>query len=210
MANFAMTGVAGFVAPRHLQAIKDTGNTLVAACDPNDSVGILDRYFFETRFFREFERFDRHVEKLRRRSDLERVQYVSICSPNYLHDAHVRFALRAGADAICEKPLVISPWNLDPLEELEAESGRRIHTILQLRVHPALIALRADLAQQPKARKHEIVLTYITGRGNWYLSSWKGDPEKSGGLAANIGIHFFDLLIWLFGRGNVMAWLSER
>jgi UDP-N-acetyl-2-amino-2-deoxyglucuronate dehydrogenase len=199
MPNFAMTGVAGFVAARHLKAIKDIGANLLAACDPNDSVGILDKYFFETRFFREFERFDRHVEKLRRRGDAERVHYVSICSPNYLHDAHVRFALRVGAHAICEKPLVINPWNLDTLAELEEEHGRRIYTILQLRVHPALVKLRERLQAEPAARKHEVTLAYITSRGNWYLSSWKGDLERSGGLATNIGIHFFDLLLWLFG-----------
>lgn len=199
MNNFAITGVAGYVAPRHLKAIKDTGNRLVAACDPSDSVGVLDRYFFDTRFFHEFERFERHIEKLRRKGEAERVHYVSICSPNYLHDSHLRFALRAGAHAICEKPLVINPWNLDPLRELEEESGRRIFTILQLRVHPALVGLQRQIAAAPKTRR-EVVLTYITVRGSWYLNSWKGDPERSGGLATNIGIHLFDLLIWLFGR----------
>lgn len=203
MRNFAVTGVAGYIAPRHLKAIKDTGNNLVAACDPNDSVGILDRYFFDTRYFREFERFDRHVEKLRRRAEEERVHFVSICSPNYLHDAHIRLALRVGAAAICEKPLVINPWNLDPLCELEAEQGRRIYTVLQLRVHPALVKLREQLAATP-GRKHDVVLTYVTSRGRWYLNSWKGDIERSGGLATNIGIHFFDLLIWLFGRVNAV------
>jgi UDP-N-acetyl-2-amino-2-deoxyglucuronate dehydrogenase len=197
--NFAITGVAGFVAPRHLRAIKDTGSNLVAACDPNDSVGILDKYFFDTRFFREFERFDRHIEK-RRKKEEERVHYVSICSPNHLHDAHARFALRVGAHAICEKPLVINPWNLDPLLEIEEEYGRRIYTVLQLRVHPSLMALRDRLAAEPATRKHEVNLSYVTSRGNWYLSSWKGDLERSGGLACNIGIHFFDLLLWLFGR----------
>lgn len=200
MSNFAIIGVAGYIAPRHLKAIKDTGHTLLAACDPSDSVGILDRYFFDARYFREFERFDRFVEKQRRRGDAERIHYVSICSPNYLHDAHMRLALRVGAHAICEKPLVISPWNLDPLAELEAECSRRIYTVLQLRVHPSLIALREQLAAAPAPRKHEVVLTYVTSRGNWYLASWKGDVTRSGGLATNIGIHFFDLLIWLFGR----------
>jgi len=200
MKNFAMTGVGGYIAPRHLKAIKETGNKLVAAVDPNDSVGILDQYSYETRFFREFERFDRHIEKLRRKSEDERVHYVSICSPNYLHDAHIRLALRVGADAICEKPLVINPWNIDPLVELEQESGRKIYTILQLRIHPALVALREKILAEKKQSKHEVVLSYITSRGNWYLNSWKGDISRSGGVATNIGIHFFDLLIWLFGN----------
>ena len=199
--NFALLGVAGYIAPRHLAAIKDVGGVLTSACDPNDSVGVLDRYFLETRYFREFERFDRHVEKLRRRPPEERIHYVSICSPNYLHDAHIRFALRVGADAICEKPLVINPWNLDPLLELESELGRRIYTVLQLRVHPALLALRERLRATP-AKRHEVVLTYVTTRGQWYLNSWKGDLSRSGGIACNIGIHFFDLLLWLFGRAE--------
>lgn len=197
--NFAITGVGGYVAPRHLKAIKDTENTLLAAVDPNDSVGVLDRWFTDIKFFTEFERFDRHCEKLRRMGDEKRVHYVSICSPNYLHDAHVRFALRIGADAICEKPLVLNPWNIDALQELEQESGNRVYTVLQLRVHPALIALKEKLAREKKNGKHEVVLTYITSRGPWYLVSWKGQVERSGGLATNIGIHFFDLLIWLFG-----------
>jgi UDP-N-acetyl-2-amino-2-deoxyglucuronate dehydrogenase len=198
MKNFAMLGVAGYIAPRHLTAIKDTGNRIVAACDPNDAVGILDKYSFETRYFREFERFDRHLDKLRRRRDPEQVDYVSICSPNYLHDAHIRLALRTGAHAICEKPLVINPWNLDPLLELEAESGRKVYTVLQLRVHPALIALRERLATSGTG-KRDVSLTYLTVRGRWYANSWKGNVEQSGGLVTNIGIHFFDLLIWLFG-----------
>ncbi|WP_129670629.1 Gfo/Idh/MocA family oxidoreductase [Candidatus Chloroploca sp. Khr17] len=197
--NFAMTGVAGYIAPRHLKAIKETGNRLVAAIDPNDAVGILDQYAFDVRFFTEFERFDRHLEKLRRGPAEQRVHYLSICAPNYLHDAHCRAALRIGADAICEKPLVINPWNLDPLQELEQESGKRIYTILQLRLHPRLIALREQLQQAPRGHRHEVVLTYITARGFWYHISWKGISEKSGGIATNIGIHFFDLLIWLFG-----------
>ncbi len=197
--NFAITGVGGYVAPRHLKAIKDTGNRLIAAVDPNDSVGVLDRYFSDVRFFTEFERFDRHIEKLRRAGENERIHYVTICSPNYLHDAHCRFALRVGADAICEKPLALNPWNLKALEELEQESGRKVNTILQLRVHPALIELRNRLAAEKKSKKHDVVLTYITSRGYWYLVSWKGQVERSGGLATNIGIHFFDLLIWLFG-----------
>jgi len=199
-----MLGVAGYIAPRHLKAIKETGHRLVAACDPSESVGVLDRFFFDTRYFREFERFDRHVEKLRRRGEGERIHYVSICSPNYLHDAHMRFALRLGADAICEKPLVINPWNLEPLVELEREHGRRILTILQLRVHPVLVALRQRLMAEareagPGARKHEVVLSYVTARGPWYLNTWKGDVTRSGGISTNIGIHFFDVLVWLFG-----------
>jgi len=196
--NFAVTGVAGYIAPRHLRAIRETGNTLVAAVDPNDSVGILDQFGFDVRFFTEFERFDRHLEKLRRGPADKRVDYVSVCSPNYLHDAHCRVALRAGADAICEKPLVINPWNLDVLEQLERESGRRIWTVLQLRVHPALIAFREKLMANPKA-KHDVSLTYVTARGRWYDTSWKGSLQHSGGVATNIGIHLFDLLLWLFG-----------
>ena len=198
--NFAITGVAGYVAPRHLKAIKETGNNLVAAVDPNDSVGILDGYFKDVRFFTEFERFDRHIDKLRRQSEEQRVHYVSICSPNYLHDAHARFALRIGADAICEKPVVLNPWNIDALQELEQESGQHVYTILQLRVHPALIALKEKLAKEKSGKSKEVNLTYITTRGPWYLVSWKGQIERSGGLATNIGIHFFDLLIWLFGK----------
>ncbi len=197
--NFAIIGVGGYVAPRHLKAIRDTGNKLIAAVDPGDSVGILDSYFDDVRFFVEFERFDRHVEKLRRMDEAQRVHYVSICSPNYLHDAHVRFALRVDANAICEKPLVLNPWNIDALAELEEESGRRIYTILQLRVHPSLIALREKLMANKSNKKHDVCLSYITSRGRWYLVSWKGQVERSGGLATNIGIHFFDMLIWLFG-----------
>jgi UDP-N-acetyl-2-amino-2-deoxyglucuronate dehydrogenase len=197
--NFAVTGVGGFVAPRHLQAIRDTGNRLVAALDPKDAVGVLDRFAFDVRFFTEFERFDRHLEKLRRGPEEQRVHCVSICSPNYLHDAHMRFALRIGADVICEKPLVINPWNLNALAELEAETSRRIHTVLQLRLHPALRALKERLAGESHRVQHDVELTYITARGSWYFVSWKGSLERSGGLATNIGIHFFDLLIWLFG-----------
>ena len=198
MANFAVIGVGGFVAPRHLQAIGQTGNRLLAATDRSDSVGVLDRYSFDVKFFREIERFDRFLEKSRRGPEESRVHYVSICSPNYLHDAHVRLAMRVGADAICEKPLVINPWNLDALQELESETGRRVWTILQLRVHPALLKLKETLASQP-GRRRKVRLTYITGRGGWYHVSWKGSDEESGGLMANIGIHFFDLLMWLFG-----------
>ena len=199
MKNFAMTGVAGFVAPRHLQAIRDTGNRLVAAVDPHDAVGVLDRYSFQVRFFTEFERFDRHLEKLRRGPEDERVHYLSICSPNYLHDAHIRLALRVGANAICEKPLVINPWNLDALRELERETGRRVMTVLQLRVHPDLMALRERLSAERPAQPHEVCLTYITARGPWYDVSWKGRQDQSGGLVTNIGVHFFDLVSWLFG-----------
>lgn len=198
MKNFAITGVAGYIAPRHLAAIQDTGNRLVAAVDPHDAVGLLDRYAFDVRFFTEFERFDRHLEKLRRGPEGQRVQYVSICSPNHLHDAHIRLALRVGADAICEKPLVINPWNLDALQEIERETGRRVRTILQLRVHPQLMALR-DRLLADRSKRHDVQLTYITARGSWYDVSWKGDDERSGGIVTNIGIHFFDLLIWLFG-----------
>ena len=196
--NFAITGAAGYIAPRHLKAIQDTGNRLVAAADPHDAVGVLDRYAFECRFFTEFERFDRHLEKLRRGPEAARVHYLSICSPNYLHDSHMRLALRVGADAICEKPLVINPWNLDGLEDLERETGRRVWTILQLRVHPQLIALRERL-RAGGGKRHGVRLTYITARGAWYHVSWKGHEDRSGGIITNIGIHFFDLVTWLFG-----------
>ena len=195
--NFAITGVAGYIAPRHLKAIQETGNQLVAATDPHDAVGILDRYTFDCRFFTEFERFDRHLEKLRRGPEESRVDYLTICSPNYLHDAHIRLALRVGAHAICEKPLVINPWNLDALTDLEQETGCRVWTILQLRVHPQLVALRDRIAAGN--RRHQVRLTYITARGGWYHVSWKGNEERSGGVVTNIGIHFFDLLSWLFG-----------
>lgn len=195
--NFAITGVAGYVAQRHLKAIVDTGNRVVAAVDPHDAVGILDRYSFDVRFFTEFERFDRHLEKLRRGPAADHVQFVSICSPNYLHDAHIRLALRIGADAICEKPLVINPWNLDALEDLQNETGRHVYTVLQLRRHPALIALKERL--DAAGGHHDVELTYITARGGWYDVSWKGSVERAGGVATNIGIHFFDLLLWLFG-----------
>lgn len=198
--NFAITGVSGYVAPRHLKAIRETGNKLVAALDPHDSAGVLDTYFANVSFFTEFERFDRHLDRVRRRNQGNAVQYVSICSPNHLHDAHARFALRIGADAICEKPLVLNPWNIDALHELEEESGRRIFTVLQLRVHPSIVALKAKLEDDPPTTKQNICLTYVTSRGPWYLQSWKGHPDRSGGLATNIGIHFFDMLMWLFGK----------
>ena len=198
MKNFALTGLAGYIAPRHLQAIRDTGNQLVAAVDIHDSVGIVDSFFPEAAFFTEFERFDRHLELLRRGPEDERVHMVSVCSPNHLHDAHIRLALRVGADALCEKPLVLNPWNLDQLEELEQEHDQRVWTVLQLRVHPALIALKATLDADP-TRRHQVRLTYITSRGTWYHYSWKGDEKKSGGVPTNIGVHFFDMLQWLFG-----------
>lgn len=206
MKRFALIGVAGYIAPRHLKAIKDTGNVLVAALDKSDSVGVLDSYFPDADFFTEFERFDRHLEKLRRADEKHSVDYVSICSPNYLHDAHVRFALRIGASAICEKPLVLNPWNIDALAEIEKESKGKINTILQLRLHPAIIELKKKIDSAGEDRIYDIDLTYITSRGRWYLISWKGSIEKSGGIATNIGIHFFDMLSWIFGgvRKNVV------
>jgi UDP-N-acetyl-2-amino-2-deoxyglucuronate dehydrogenase len=196
MKNFALIGAAGYIAPRHLRAIKDTGNNLVAALDPNDRVGILDNYFPNADFFTEYERFDRHIDKLKRTD--KKVDYVSICSPNYLHDAHIRFALKNGADAICEKPMVLNPWNVDALKGIEEETGRNINTILQLRLHPSILKLKEKIDQQGD-KVHDIDLTYITSRGNWYFISWKGQDEKAGGVATNIGIHFFDMLIWIFG-----------
>jgi UDP-N-acetyl-2-amino-2-deoxyglucuronate dehydrogenase len=194
--KFTLIGAAGYIASRHMRAIKETGNVLVAAFDPKDSVGILDSYFPETAFFTEFERFDRYVDKLRRKETY--LNYMSICSPNYLHDAHIRFSLRNQANAICEKPLVLNPWNLDPLEEVEKENGKKVYTILQLRLHPVIVAL------SEKYKNHigdmvDVDITYITARGNWYHQSWKGDLDKSGGIASNIGIHFFDMLYWIFG-----------
>ncbi len=202
--NFALIGAAGYIAPRHLKAIKDTGSNLVAAVDPFDSVGILDRYFDDVDYFKEFERFDRHIEKLRRKKSPRTIDYVSICSPNYLHDAHIRFALRVGADAICEKPLVLNPWNIDAIEELAQETGHNVYTVLQLRLHPAVISLKKEIEKESSSEKHDIELTYITPRGKWYFYSWKGDIHKSGGLATNIGIHFFDLLTWIFGNVEVV------
>jgi UDP-N-acetyl-2-amino-2-deoxyglucuronate dehydrogenase len=202
--NFAVVGVAGYIAPRHLKAIRDTGHRVVAAVDPHDAVGVLDQYAFDVRFFTEFERFDRHLEKLKRGPAEGRVHWITICSPNYLHDAHIRLALRVGAQVLCEKPLVINPWNLDQLEAIEAETGGRVNTVLQLRVHPALVALRERL-QAATGRRHRVQLTYVTGRGAWYHTSWKGVEERSGGVATNIGIHFFDLLCWLFGSARSHA-----
>ncbi|MBS1680866.1 MAG: Gfo/Idh/MocA family oxidoreductase [Bacteroidetes bacterium] len=197
MKNFALIGAAGYIAPRHLQAIRDTGNNLVAALDRFDSVGIMDSYFPKADFFTEFERFDRHIEKLRRNG--QKIDYVSICSPNYLHDSHIRFALRHQADAICEKPLVLNPWNVDALEEIEKETGKKVYTILQLRLHPNIIQLKKEIEASPADKIFDVDLTYITSRGMWYHHSWKGDGLKSGGIATNIGIHFFDMLLWVFG-----------
>jgi UDP-N-acetyl-2-amino-2-deoxyglucuronate dehydrogenase len=200
MKHFALIGAAGYIAPRHLQAIKDTKNTLVAALDKNDSVGIMDRYFPDADFFVEFERFDRHIDLIRRRG--EQVDFVSILSPNYLHDSHIRFALRSGADAICEKPLVLNPWNIDGLKSVAEDTGRSIYNILQLRLHPSIIDLRrrvqAKIAVDPESM-FDVDLTYLTSRGHWYFTSWKGDPDKSGGIATNIGVHFYDMLTWIFG-----------
>jgi len=211
MKRFALIGVGGYIAPRHLRAIKDTGNVLVAALDKSDSVGILDSYFPKADFFTEFERFDRHLEMLRHDKG-EGVDYVSICSPNYLHDAHIRFALRIGADAICEKPLVLNPWNVKALMKSEAESGRHIYAIHQLRLHPSIVELKKRVDNEPKDKVFEIDLTYITSRGHWYMTSWKGDGKKSGGIATNIGIHFFDMLIWIFGgvKQNIVNIYEER
>jgi len=195
--KIAIIGVGGYIAPRHLRAIRDTGNEIVAAVDVRDSVGLLDQFSYGIKFFTEIERFDRHLEKLRRGPEENRIDYLSICSPNYLHDAHCRLGLRAGANVICEKPLVINPWNMDALAEIEEETGHKINTILQLRVHPQLLKVKQDLINSTTS--HNVTLTYITSRGPWYHVSWKGQDEKSGGIATNIGIHFFDLLLWFFG-----------
>jgi len=196
--KFALIGAAGYIAPRHMKAIKDTGNDLVAALDPFDSVGIIDSHFPNAAFFTEFERFDRHIEKAKRKGN--QLDYVSVCSPNFLHDAHIRFGLRHGADVICEKPIVLSPWNIDALEEIEKETGRNIYNILQLRLHPSVIKLKNKIAKGPKDKVYDIDLTYLTSRGNWYYTSWKGDLSKSGGIASNIGVHFYDMLMWIFGN----------
>ncbi len=208
--NFSLIGVGGYIAGRHLRAIKETGNHLVASLDPCDSVGIIDSYFPESDFFVEFERFDRHIDKLRRRGT--QVDFVSICSPNYLHDSHIRFALRSGAHAICEKPVVLNPWNFNGLEEIQVESGKEIFNILQLRLHPSIVTLKKRIEQEKSIKKkYDIDLTYITSRGHWYYISWKGDIHKSGGIATNIGVHFFDMLIWIFGKvqKNVVHLLEE-
>ena len=205
MKNFALIGAAGFVAVRHLRAIKETNNQLLVALDNFDSVGLLDSYFPNTAFFVEFERFDRHIEKLKRVQNIH-LDYVSICTPNYLHDSHIRMALRSGAHAICEKPLVLNPWNIDALADIEKEYGKKVYTILQLRLHPGIIALKEKIAHGPKDKVYDVDLTYLTSRGTWYYSSWKGDITKSGGIATNIGIHFFDMLSWIFGdlKGNTV------
>ncbi len=196
--NFALIGAAGYIAPRHMRAIKDTGNNLVAALDKFDSVGIIDSFFPEAAFFTETERFDRHMDKLRRKGE-QKIDFVSICSPNYLHDAHIRLALRNEANAICEKPIVLNPWNVDALSEIERESGKNIYTILQLRLHPSIIKLKEQVENGPADKVYDLDLTYITSRGRWYFISWKGDVHKSGGVATNIGVHFFDMLTWVFG-----------
>jgi UDP-N-acetyl-2-amino-2-deoxyglucuronate dehydrogenase len=200
MKNFTLIGAAGYIAPRHMKAIKDTGNELLAAFDPNDSVGIIDSYFPQANFFTEFERFDRYIDKLRRQKDGHVIDYVSICSPNYLHDSHIRFALKNGADAICEKPIVLNHWNIDALQAIEKDTGRKVHTVLQLRLHPAIIALKEEVEAGPKDKKYDVDLTYITSRGKWYFTSWKGDEKKSGGVSTNIGVHFFDMLHFVFGK----------
>lgn len=197
--NFALIGAAGYIAPKHMRAIKETSNDLLAALDPFDSVGIIDSFFPEADFFTETERFDRHLDKLRRRKN-QKVDFVSICSPNYLHDAHIRLALRNDANAICEKPLLLNPWNIESLTEIEKESGRKIYNILQLRHHPVIVDLKEKFDNLPNNKKHNIQLTYITSRGKWYYYSWKGAEEKSGGIVTNIGIHFFDMLSWIFGK----------
>lgn len=196
--NFALIGASGYIAPRHMKAIKDSENNLIAAFDPFDSVGIMDSYFPDTDFFVEFERFDRHIDKFKRSG--KQLDFVSICSPNYLHDSHIRFGLRNNASVICEKPVVLNPWNIDALEELEKETGKHIYNILQLRLHPSVIALKEKIEKAPATKVWDIDLTYITSRGNWYYTSWKGDVSKSGGIATNIGVHFFDMLIWIFGN----------
>ena len=198
MKNFALIGASGYIAPRHMKAIKETDNNLVCALDPYDGIGIMDSYFPNADFFTEPERFDRHLDKLRRQGE-KKIDYVSICSPNYLHDAHIRMALRNDCHAICEKPLVLNPWNLDALQEIEMETGKRIYTILQLRLHPAIQLLKKQINDGPKDKVYNVDLTYITSRGKWYFISWKGDIHKSGGVATNIGVHFFDMLGWIFG-----------
>lgn len=211
MENFALIGAAGYIAPRHMKAIKETENRLVAAMDPNDSVGIIDSHFPDAAFFTEFERFDRHIDKLRRTSHENTINYISICSPNYLHDAHIRFALRSEADAICEKPLVLNPWNIDALLEMEKDTGRKVNTILQLRVHPSIISLREKIKKGNAQKKCDVDLTYVTSRGKWYLRSWKGAEDKSGGIATNIGVHFYDMLHFIFGnlQENIVHYSSD-
>ena len=198
MKNFALIGAAGYIAPRHMKAIKDTGNNLITALDTFDSVGVIDSYFPNADFFVEFERFDRHISKLQLEKNVK-LDYASICTPNYLHDSHIRFALRQGADAICEKPLVLNPWNIDSLKKIEEQTGNRIWNILQLRVHENIVALKKKIEAGPKDKIYDVDLTYLTSRGHWYYTSWKGDSTKSGGIATNIGVHFYDMLSWIFG-----------
>ena len=211
MKNFALIGAAGYIAPRHMKAIKDTGNQLTAAYDPNDSVGIIDSYFPQADFFTEFERFDRHIDKIRRSQSGQSIDFMSICSPNYLHDSHIRFALRSQADAICEKPIVLNHWNLDALKEIEKDTGKNVYTILQLRLHPAISALKKQVESEAVEKKYELDLTYITSRGKWYFNSWKGDVKKSGGIATNIGVHFYDMLAFVFGNvlENKLHYIDE-
>jgi len=202
--RYALIGAAGYIAPRHLKAIKETGGVLDVAYDVTDSVGIMDRYFPEAAFFTEFEQFEAYIHD--RRGQGGAIDYVAICSPNYLHKAHMAFALRAGADAICEKPLVLHPHELDELAMIEVETGRRINSILQLRLHPSILALRERVAAGPKCKMYDVDLGYFTSRGAWYHASWKGREEKSGGIATNIGVHFFDMLSFVFGpvRENIV------
>jgi UDP-N-acetyl-2-amino-2-deoxyglucuronate dehydrogenase len=208
--NFGIIGVAGYIAVRHLNAIRETGNNLLASLDRFDSVGRIDNFFPESDFFVEFERFDRHFDKLKRTGT--KIDYVSICSPNYLHDSHIRFALRHQAEAICEKPIVLNPWNVDALQEIENETGHKIYTVLQLRLHPKIVELREQIRNGPKGKVYDVDLSYITSRGNWYSISWKGDLQKSGGVATNIGIHFFDMLGWIFGptRKNIVHYSDPQ
>lgn len=209
--NFALIGASGYIAPRHLKAIKESGNNLIAALDPFDSVGIMDSYFPDSDFFVEPERFDRHLDKLRRKNEGKQVQYVSICSPNYLHDSHIRMALRNEAHAICEKPIVLNPWNVDALQTIEQETSKEIYTILQLRLHPSIIELKKQIEEGPADKVYDIDLSYITSRGHWYQISWKGDIEKSGGVATNIGVHFFDMLAFVFGevKDNIVHYSAK-
>lgn len=210
--NFALIGASGYIAPRHLTAIKETENNLIAALDPFDSVGVMDRYFPEADFFVESERFDRHLDKLRRKNEGYQIQYVSICSPNYLHDSHIRMALRNEAHAICEKPIVLNPWNIDALQTIENETGKNIYTILQLRLHPSIIALKKEIDEGPVDKVYDVDLSYITSRGRWFQISWKGNIAKSGGIATNIGVHFFDMLSYVFGeeKKNIVHYLDDK
>nr|WP_315077270.1 Gfo/Idh/MocA family oxidoreductase [uncultured Porphyromonas sp.] len=209
MKNFAIIGVAGYIAPRHLRAIQATGNQLISAYDPHDSVGIIDSYFPEASFFTEQELFDRHNSKLR--GTPKQLDYISVCSPNYLHDAHCRYAMRLGAEVICEKPLVLNPWNIDALQQIERETGHHVYNILQLRLHPSIIALREKVQNGDPDKIYDVDLTYITSRGMWYYTSWKGDDRKSGGIATNIGVHFYDMLTWIFGsvQRNIVHVMSH-